>query len=160
MALFSKKNQDKKEEEVKEVKKTTATKVSADKKVKEEKTEETSMKDLYSETKKKSSSKKDKKSSKAERLAYRVLVKPLVTEKAANLAASGKYVFEVAKGVNKIEIAKAIFEVYNVKAISINIVNYKGKKVSRGRQVGYRKDWKKAIVSLPEGKTLNIYEGV
>lgn len=158
MALFSKKNQDTKSEE-KEEKKASVAKDSTQKKVREEE-KEASMKDLYSETKKKSSSKKDKKDSKKDKIAYRVLVKPLVTEKAANLSESNQYVFEVSKSANKIDVAKAIFEVYNVKPVSVNIVNNKGKKVTRGRQVGYRKDWKKAIVSLPKGKTLNIYEGV
>ncbi|MCF7820677.1 MAG: 50S ribosomal protein L23 [Candidatus Pacebacteria bacterium] len=92
--------------------------------------------------------------------AYKVLIKPLVTEKAANLSATNQYVFMVAKEANKIEVAKAVYEVYKIKPLGVNIVNNKGKRVRRGRQVGKRKDWKKAIVSLPAGKTLNIYEGV
>lgn len=149
MALFSKKNKDSKDKELKEDKKQA----------------EPSMKDLYSD---KDSSSKElktekvtaKKSAPKAISAYKVLIKPLVTEKAANLSATNQYVFMVAKEANKIEVAKAVYEVYKIKPLGVNIVNNKGKRVRRGRQVGKRKDWKKAIVSLPAGKTLNIYEGV
>lgn len=155
MALFNKKNkEDKKDKEEKKL----------DKKV------EPSMKELYS-TSDKSSSKKPVKEKKTEEvvsespsftanLAYKTLLRPLVTEKAANLASKGQYVFVVSKEANKIEIIKAISAVYKIKPLSVNIINNQGKKVRRGRQTGKRKDWKKAIVTLPEGKSLNIYEGV
>ncbi|MEA3449868.1 MAG: 50S ribosomal protein L23 [Patescibacteria group bacterium] len=89
-----------------------------------------------------------------------MLVRPLITEKAANLGSEDKYVFAVNKNANKIEIAKAINEVYGIKPIAVNIVRVGGKKVRHGRVQGRRKDWKKAIVTLPKGKTINIYEGV
>jgi large subunit ribosomal protein L23 len=92
--------------------------------------------------------------------AYKVLVKPLITEKATEIGAFNKYVFEVDKNANKIEIAKAINEVYGVKPLDINIIRMKGKKVRYGRTLGKKKDWKKAIVTLEEGKTIKIYEGV
>lgn len=149
MGLFSKKTKDKKEE-VKESEKV------AEKEVKEE-TESTdnSMKDLYSD------SGKVKKGSKAiSHTAYKVLIKPLITEKVTELGAQNKYVFAVSRSANKIEIAKAIQGVYGIKPESVNIINIKGKKVSRGKITGKRKDWKKAIVTLPEGKTIQVYEGV
>ena len=92
--------------------------------------------------------------------AYSILIKPLVTEKAGFLGHENKYVFEVSVDANKIEIAKAIEEVYAIKPVSVNIMNRDGKTVRRGRTMGRRKDWKKAIVELPKGKTINIYEGV
>ena len=92
--------------------------------------------------------------------AYRILVKPLVTEKAGILGQENKYVFEVSIGANKIEIAKAIEEVYGIMPITVNTMKRKGKKVRRGRTIGKRKDWKKAIVELPKGKTIKVYEGV
>jgi large subunit ribosomal protein L23 len=92
--------------------------------------------------------------------AYKVLVKPLITEKAGILGQENKYVFEVAVDTNKIEVAKAVEEVYGVKPVAVNIMNRQGKKVRRGRTFGKRKDWKKAIVELPEGKTISVYEGV
>lgn len=92
--------------------------------------------------------------------AGRILVKPLLTEKATNLAAVNKYVFVVAGGANKVEIAKAIRTVYGVKPLSVNIINRQGKLVSRGKVRGQRSDVKKAIVTLAAGQTIKIYEGV
>lgn len=119
---------------------------------------ESSMKDLYEEkgTVAKTETKKLIKDSRA----YRVLVRPLVTEKAGVLGAQNKYIFSVEPSANKIEVAKAIEEVYGVKPASVNMLNVSGKKTRYGRVAGKRKDWKKAIVTLPEGKTIKVYEGV
>ena len=120
-----------------------------------------SMKDLYSAT----DTVKAKDSKKvgavaATGRAYKILVKPLVTEKVSNLGALNKYVFAVAKTANKIEVARAIKEVYGIKPTSVNIINKIGKKARYGRVSGRRKDWKKAIITLPQGQTIKIYEGV
>lgn len=129
----------------------------SEKKVNKEKEEkkEKSMKDLYAEGEA-SSSKKGTKSS----LAYRVLVKPLVTEKATDLGALNQYAFIVGNSANKIDVAKAIFEVYGVKPLKVNIIKVKGKKVNRGKISGKRKDFKKALVSLKKGDSISVYEGV
>jgi large subunit ribosomal protein L23 len=131
---------------------------------KEKGTEESkSMKELYSEGKPTTVVTKDGKKVKKERKygnAYRVLVKPLVTEKATDLVSLNQYIFEVASQANKIEVAKAVQEVYGIKPVSVNIINMRGKNVNYGRLTGKRRDWKKAIVTLPEGKSINIYEGV
>ncbi len=119
-----------------------------------------SMKDLYSDDKKPMESKSDIKKEVKSGNSFRVLIKPLVTEKASILGGINKYFFAVSLKTNKIEIAKAIKEVYGVKPEKINIVNMKGKEVRFGRTMGKRKDWKKAIVTLPEGKTIKVYEGV
>lgn len=92
--------------------------------------------------------------------AFHVLVKPLVTEKGSILGASNKYVFMVDRGANKIEVAQAVEAAYGVKPTKVNIINIEGKTKHRGKVVGKRKDWKKAIVTLPEGKTIQIYEGI
>lgn len=92
--------------------------------------------------------------------AGRILVKPLLTEKATNLAAVNKYVFVVAGQANKVEIAKAVRTIYGVKPLSVNIINRQGKLVSRGKVRGQRSDVKKAIVTLAAGQTIKIYEGV
>jgi len=145
MALFNKKT-DKKDETVK--------------------TEEAvSMKDLYSATAATAKTTvkagaKTKVTSKRHSLAYRILVRPIITEKGTGLATLGKYLFEVEYKANKIEIAKAIHELYGIKPEKINIVRMEGKVKTRGRVVGKRKDWKKAVVTLPKGKTINVYEGV
>ena len=92
--------------------------------------------------------------------AYRVLVGPVVTEKATNLVAENKYVFEVAKDANKIEVKKAVKNVYGFDPLDVKIINVRGKDVSYGRVSGRRKAWKKAIVTLKKGDKIEIYEGV
>lgn len=91
---------------------------------------------------------------------YRVLAKPLITEKTANLDREGKYVFEVANGVNKIEVKKELEAVYGVTATNVNIIKMKGKKTGAMRRIfGKRKDWKKAVVTLKKGESIEIYSG-
>lgn len=92
--------------------------------------------------------------------AYKILIKPLVTEKATDLAALNKYCFEVAKQANKIEVKKAIKSLYNVEPIKVKIINMRGKRIRYGRVSGKKKNWKKAIVSLKQGDKIEIYEGV
>jgi large subunit ribosomal protein L23 len=121
-----------------------------------------SMKDLYSESAPKTVKTSDGKAKKIVKNsdAYRVLVKPLVTEKATNLAANNKYVFVVSDKANKISVAKAVEDLYGVKTLKVNIANVSGKRVARGRIRGQRKDWRKAIVTLAAGQSIKIYEGV
>jgi large subunit ribosomal protein L23 len=145
---------------VKDVKKVEAKKETA---MKDPKKTEASMKDLYAaEVVDKKTSKAGKKTASNSRFdgAFRVLVKPLVTEKATELANTNKYVFVITKPSNKIEVAKAIYAVYGVRPLDVNIVSMQGKRVSRGRIQGKRKDWKKAIVTLKKGDSIKIYEGV
>ncbi len=92
--------------------------------------------------------------------AHRVLVRPLITEKAANFGVLNKYVFVVAESSSKVEVAKAVKAVYGVTPVNVNIVCVKGKAVTRGRIKGRRSDFKKAIVTLKKGDTIQIYEGV
>lgn len=91
---------------------------------------------------------------------YRVLVRPLVTEKAAHESVGGKYTFVVASDANKIMVARSVEAVYGVKPTAVRIVRLPGKRVRRGRLVGKRSGIKKAIVTLPKGETIQIYEGV
>lgn len=92
--------------------------------------------------------------------AYKILMKPLITEKLTKEAENGKYAFEVSGNANKVEIAKVIKDVYGEKAVKVNIINMEGKRVRIGRINGKRKDWKKAIITLEKGKRINVYEGV
>lgn len=92
--------------------------------------------------------------------AYRVLLRPLVTEKASTLTPLNQYVFAVATTANKRSVAEAVYQVYGVRPTRVNIIVLRGKHVRSGRTAGRRSDWKKAIVSLPAGKTISIYEGV
>ena len=87
-----------------------------------------------------------------------ILIRPLITEKSTALMAEGKYVFVVAKAANKIEIAKAVAEIFNVKVDSVNTVNMTGKMKRMGRNVGKRSDYKKAVVKLAAGETIEFFE--
>jgi len=122
---------------------------------------EQSMQELYAgDTVKKTSSKKKSAPSTRYEGAYRVLAKPLITEKATELGALNKYAFIITANANKIEVAKAVQAIYGVIPTSVNIIAMKGKAVTRGRIRGQRKDWKKAIVTLKKGDSIKIYEGV
>jgi len=160
MALFGNK---KTEEEAKKPAAKSAAKKPAAKALKDKdaKTDEkVSMQDLYADTKTVSGFKGAVVSGSKENNSYRVLVKPLITEKATNLIGANKYVFVVAANANKIEIAKAVKATYGVNPVKVNVVNSFGKKVARGRIRGQRNDWRKAIVTLAKGESIQIYEGV
>lgn len=155
MALFgNKKNTEEKEVEEKKVKKVQKAKTSTT----------PSMKDLYAEKEEsKGKSTKAKATNKrvgAKTLAAKILIKPLITEKATTLVEKGKYVFIVSLNANKIEVAKTVSDVYGVKVDSVNIINMEGKRVLRGRIKGKRSDFKKAIVTLKKGESIQLYEGV
>lgn len=92
--------------------------------------------------------------------AYKFLLKPHITEKSSILASQSKYIFETAKKANKYAISQAIYDIYNIKPLKVNIINQSGKIVIRGRTRGKRKDWKKAMVTLPKGSKIEVYEGV
>ncbi len=92
--------------------------------------------------------------------AYQILLKPLITEKLSSLAEEGKYAFVVDSKANKVEIAKAIKAIYGIWPEKVNVMNYQGKRVRFGRVFGRRRNWKKAIITLPKGKTIDIYKGV
>ena len=88
----------------------------------------------------------------------RLLLEPVLTEKASHLEALGQYVFLVAPTANKVEVAEAVRDLYGVKPVAIKIVNVKGKRVRFGRTRGQRKDRKKAIVSLRQGDAISLTE--
>jgi large subunit ribosomal protein L23 len=90
-----------------------------------------------------------------------ILVKPLVTEKShAQLDRHGAYTFVVANDANKIEIADAIEKQFNVKVKDVRTMRYAGKTKRMGKWVGRKAAWKKAVVTLAEGDTIEIFEGV
>ena len=86
-----------------------------------------------------------------------ILIRPLVTERTTQLMADGKYVFVVAKKANKVEIAKAVAELVNVKVEKVNTVNVTGKTKRMGRTSGKRPDYKKAIVKLAAGESIEFF---
>ena len=88
-----------------------------------------------------------------------ILRRPLVTEKSTALLEEGKYGFEVAKAANKVQIAQAVAEIFNVKVVAVNTINVTGKVKRVGRNVGRRRSYKKAIVTLAPGETIQFFEG-
>jgi large subunit ribosomal protein L23 len=92
----------------------------------------------------------------------RVIRRPLITEKATRLKdASNTVCFEVARGANKIEIARAVQTLFGVKVAQVRVANREGKWKRMGRFVGQRKAWKKAYVRLAPGeKPIEFFEGV
>ena len=95
------------------------------------------------------------------KLSYRILMYPLMTEKINLQSAFNQYSFVVSERATKIEIKQAILETYGVTPLKVRTINMRGKAVNsgRGRSV-YRKNWKKAIITLPADKKIDIYEGV
>ena len=90
-----------------------------------------------------------------------VIVRPVITEKSTDqLDSNHAYTFVVARQANKIEIARAIETLFNVKVQSVRTMQYRGKERRVGRNVGRRAHWKKAVVTLREGDTIEIFEGV
>lgn len=111
-------------------------------------------------TKKAAKTEKTKKAVNIYSAAHKFLLKPIVSEKAADLNVINKYVFQVLKKVTKKEVARSIYAVYGIKPVKINFVNLSGKSRRYGRTIGKTSDKKKAIVTLPTGKSIQIYEGV
>ena len=77
-----------------------------------------------------------------------VIVKPIITEKSSSGLTEGKYTFKVAKKATKVQIAKAVETLFNVKVLSVNTMTVKGKEKRVGANTGKRPDWKKAIVTI------------
>jgi large subunit ribosomal protein L23 len=92
---------------------------------------------------------------------YNIIKRPLVTEK-TNIQKedSNQVTFEVDPRANRIEIQRAIEQIFKVKVAKTRTVNVKGKIKRRGRIMGKRKDWKKAIVTLMPGERIEFFEGV
>ncbi|MBI3946826.1 MAG: 50S ribosomal protein L23 [Armatimonadetes bacterium] len=93
---------------------------------------------------------------------YLVVERPLVTEKSTAAAEQGKYTFKVHPDANKIEIREAIEQIYpNVHVTKVNTISVRGKPYRLGRyKTRKHPDWKKAIVTLRQGESIEIFEGV
>ena len=94
--------------------------------------------------------------------AYDIIIRPIITERSMAGVAEKKYVFEVAKNAGKIEIKKAVEEIFGVKVASVNTVNVPGKAKRMGAaRPGRTKSWKKAYVQLTaDSKTIEFFEGM
>ena len=96
---------------------------------------------------------------------HNILIKPLVTEKMTELMEKeNKYGFVVDYNTNKIEIAKAIEKKFEVNVVTVNTIRYKGKTktqfTKKGRFTGKTPRFKKAIITIKEGQTLDLFEEV
>lgn len=90
-----------------------------------------------------------------------IIRRPIVTEKtSAQKEEKNQVTFEVDQGANRIEIRKAVETIFNVRVASVKTMHVKGKKKRRGRVMGKRRDWKKAIVKLMPGERIEFFEGV
>ncbi|OPZ17171.1 MAG: 50S ribosomal protein L23 [candidate division BRC1 bacterium ADurb.BinA364] len=90
---------------------------------------------------------------------YAVLLKPIITEKAnqGQTLRTPQYAFEVAIDADKVQIRRAVEECFNVHVVSVNTIRMKGKrKRFRSPKLGKRRDWKKAVVQLVEGQSINL----
>lgn len=89
--------------------------------------------------------------------AEEVIIAPIVTEKSSSEIQNGKYTFEVNKKATKIEIAKAIEKLFEVKVLKVNTISVKGKEKRVGAHTGMRPDWKKAIVTIDTNPSEKTY---
>jgi large subunit ribosomal protein L23 len=93
---------------------------------------------------------------------YDIIIRPVITEQSMEDLDIKKYVFEVAKDANKLEIKKAIEEIFGVTVIKVTTTNVRGKEKRTGSYPkGYTKSWKKAVVKLSaDSKTIELFEGM
>ena len=91
---------------------------------------------------------------------YEVLRRPVITEKNTGLQALGKYAFEVADKANKPQIKQAVEKAFGVKVTAVNVVNVRGMTRRVGRQQVLTQSWKKAIITLQPGDSIQFFEGV
>ncbi len=91
---------------------------------------------------------------------YAVLLRPLITEKSTSLAGQDKYVFEVDLRANKPQIREAVELAFGVQVRAVNTMIVKGKNRRFGRNATKQPDWKKAIVTLQPGDTIELFEGI
>ena len=95
------------------------------------------------------------------KLAQDIILRPVITENSMDGIADLKYTFEVAKDANKVEIKKAVEELFDVKVAKVNTINVDGKLRRYGRYEGYTASRKKAIVTLTEdSKTIEFFDGM
>ena len=91
---------------------------------------------------------------------YEIIKRPLITEKTnIQKEIANQLTFEVDRRANRIEIKRAIESAFKVRVASVQTMQVKGKVKRRGRNIGKRRDWKKAIVTLMPGERIDFFEG-
>ena len=86
-----------------------------------------------------------------------IIIRPIITEHSYDMMEENKYTFEVAKDANKVEIAKAIEEIFKVKVVKVNTLTVKPKQKRVRGPLGMTRSWKKAMVTLQPGDTIEIF---
>lgn len=89
-----------------------------------------------------------------------IILRPIVSEKSYKQIEKGKYTFAVHPEAEKVEIARAVEELFNVSVTKVNTMNMKGKPKKRGYTRGKTSEWKKAVITLQEGQRIEVFEGM
>ena len=92
-------------------------------------------------------------------VAHDIIVRPIITEKSSRLMEENKFTFEVLPAANKIEIRKAVEDVFKVKVLSVHTLQVHSKPKRKGRFIGRSRSWKKAVVTLVPGERIEFFEG-
>ena len=93
--------------------------------------------------------------------AHDVIIRPIITEASMSRLADKKYTFEVSSDSNKIEIKKAVEEIFKVSVAKVNTISVKAKNKRVGYHLGKTSEWKKAIVTLtPDSKTIEFFDSM
>ena len=96
--------------------------------------------------------------------ATQIILRPVISEKSMDQSTVNKYTFAVADEANKMQIKAAVEELFKVTVTNVNVMTTKRKEKSRnrrrGRQVGYTSPWKKAVVTVKAGDSIEFFEGV
>lgn len=86
-----------------------------------------------------------------------IIIRPIISEHSYDMMAENCYTFEVAKDANKIEIAQAVEAIFQVEVVKVNTLNVKPKPKRVRYQTGKTRSWKKAMVTLKEGDTIELF---
>ncbi len=86
-----------------------------------------------------------------------IILRPIITEHSFDMMEKNTYTFEVAKTANKVEIAQAVSDIFGVQVVKVNTLNVKAKPKRVRYQKGYTRTWKKAMVTLREGDTIELF---
>ncbi len=97
-------------------------------------------------------------------VATQIILRPVISEKSMDQSTVNKYTFAVADEANKLQIKAAVEELFKVTVLNVNVMTTKRKEKSRnrrrGRQVGFTSPWKKAVVTVKAGDSIEFFEGV
>ncbi|MHB1483308.1 MAG: 50S ribosomal protein L23 [Saccharofermentanales bacterium] len=86
-----------------------------------------------------------------------IIIKPVITERSTTDSAIGKYTFKVAVNATKTEVRQAVEQLFNVKVLKVNTVNYDGKEKRQGVHIGMTSSWKKAVVTIETNPKASVF---